>query len=99
STAFTQTNGFTIVAAPLITTAGALANFGNVLVGSTSAEQTYTVAGSNLTADITVTAPSTDFQVSKTTSTGFGSSVTFTQSGGSVPTSTPFLRLPPQRTG
>jgi CSLREA domain-containing protein len=84
---------------PLVTVTSALVNFGSVAVGGTSAEQTYTVSGSALTNDIVVTAPSTDFQVSKTTATGFGPSITFTQSGGSVPTSTVFVRFTPQSAG
>ncbi|HSS20331.1 MAG TPA: C25 family cysteine peptidase [Pyrinomonadaceae bacterium] len=84
---------------PKITTTGTVANFGNVVVGATSSEQTYTVSGAALTNDITVTAPSTDFQVSKTTGSGFASSITFTQSGGTVPTSTVFVRFTPQSAG
>jgi CSLREA domain-containing protein len=84
---------------PLVTTTGTLTNFGNVNVGSNSAEQTYTVAGSALTNDIIVTAPSTDFQVSKTTGSGFAPSITFTQSGGTVATSTVFVRFTPQSGG
>ena len=64
-----------------------------------SAEQSYTVSGTNLTADITVSAPSTDFQVSKTTGTGFGASVTFQQSGGTVATQNVFVRFKPQSPG
>jgi CSLREA domain-containing protein len=84
---------------PFITVAGGPLNFPDTAVGSASAEQTYTVSGGNLTADITVTAPSTDFRVSKTSGSGFGSSVTFTPSGGSVATSTVYVRFTPQSAG
>ncbi|HEV7684333.1 MAG TPA: C25 family cysteine peptidase [Pyrinomonadaceae bacterium] len=84
---------------PLVTVTGALASFGNVAVGGTSAEQTYTVSGSALTNDIIVTAPSTDFQVSKTSGSGFAPSITFTQSGGVVPNSPVFVRFTPQSGG
>ena len=57
-----------------------------------SAEQTFTAEGSNLTADITITAP-TDFEVSTTSGSGFGNSVTLTQSSGSVSTTDIFVRL------
>ncbi|MBI1763003.1 MAG: hypothetical protein HYR56_16370, partial [Acidobacteria bacterium] len=87
------------VVAPTVTVVGGPLTFANTAVGATSAEQTYTVAGSNLTADITVTAPSTDFQVSKMTGTGFGSAVTFMQVGGSVATQTVFVRFTPQSAG
>ncbi len=87
-------------ATPTITTsAGSLTDFGSVTAGSVSTEKTYTVSGSNFTTDITVTAPSTDFQVSKTTGSGFGSSITFMQSGGTVTTQTVFVRFTPQSAG
>ena len=57
-----------------------------------STEQSFTTEGSNLTADITITAP-TNFEVSTTSGSGFGSSVTLTQSGGTVATTTIFVRL------
>ncbi|MFM8683816.1 MAG: MBG domain-containing protein, partial [Chthoniobacterales bacterium] len=50
--------------------------------GTASAVQTFTVAGSNLTANITATAP-TGFRVSSDGTT-YGSTATFTQSGGSA---------------
>ncbi len=59
---------------------------------TTSAEQSFTVSGSNLTADITVTAP-TGFEVSKTSGSGFGPSTTLTQSGGTVGISTIYVRM------
>ncbi len=57
-----------------------------------SAEQTFTVEGSNLTDDITLTAP-TNYEISETSGNGFGSSITLTQSGGSVTTTTIYVRL------
>ncbi|HNG33922.1 MAG TPA: choice-of-anchor Q domain-containing protein, partial [Blastocatellia bacterium] len=101
SNTVTGLNFFNIgtAATPTITVTGGPLSFGDRVVGAISTEQTYTVAGSNLTADITVTAPSTDFQVSKTTGTGFGSSVTFTQSGGTVATQTVYVRFTPQSAG
>lgn len=52
-------------------------------VNEYSAEQSYTVTGANLTAGITVTAPS-NFEVSLTSGSGFGSSVTLPSSGGTI---------------
>ncbi len=89
----------TATVTPTITVTGGPLNFGDIVVGAASAEQTYTVAGSDLTADITVTAPSTDFQVSKNSGTGFGSSVTFTQSGGTVAAQAVYVRFTPQSVG
>lgn len=75
-----------------------LSDFGSVAVGSTSSEQSFTVSGSNLTADIVVTAP-TDFEVSTTSGSGFGSSVTLTQSGGSVGSTTIYTHFKPGTRG
>ena len=60
--------------------------------GAPSGEQSYSVSGSNLTEDIVVTAP-TDFEVSLSSTTGFGASVTLTQSGGSVASTPVFVRM------
>ncbi len=82
---------------PTITTnlTGFNSTFGNVVNGSNSAEDDYTVSGSNLTNDIVVTAPS-GFQVSKDgAGVGFGSSVTLTQSGGTVNATTIYVRYAP----
>jgi Lamin Tail Domain/Secretion system C-terminal sorting domain len=57
-----------------------------------SNEGTFTVSGINLTADITVTAP-TDFEVSLTSGSGFGASVIVTQSGGTAASTTVYARL------
>jgi VCBS repeat-containing protein len=63
-------------------------------VGTPSAEQSYTVSGTNLTANLVVTAP-TDFEVSTTSGSGFGSSVSLTPSGGTVSSTTIYVRLNP----
>ncbi len=66
--------------------------------GSPSAEQNFTVSGSALTADITITAP-TDFEISITSGSGFNSSLTLTQSGGSVPNTIIYVRMAASATG
>jgi hypothetical protein len=60
--------------------------------GVPSAEKSYTVSGTNLTGDITVTAPS-DFEISTTSVSGFGSSLILPQSGGSVADTTIYVRF------
>ncbi len=60
--------------------------------GTPSAEQGYTVSGSNLTEDIVITAPA-DFELSTTSGSGFTSSLTLTQSGGSVATTPIYVRF------
>ena len=57
-----------------------------------STEQSYTVSGYNLTADIVVTAPA-DFEISTTSESDFGSSLTLLQSGGSVAATTIYVRF------
>ena len=61
-------------------------------IGMPSAEQSYTVSGSDLTDDIVITAPA-DFQISTTSGSGFGSTITLTQSGGTVPSITIYVRF------
>ena len=79
-------------ATPAIVVTASLTPF-NTTTGTPSAEQSYTVAGSRLTGNLTVTPP-TGFELSLTTGTGFTTTpldlapVSFT-----VPTTTIFVRL------
>lgn len=57
-----------------------------------SAEQSFTASGSNLTADITVTAP-TGYEVSTTSGSGFAASVILPYIGGTVSSTTVYARL------
>lgn len=66
------------------------ANFGNVLVGAASATSTYTVAGTNLEADIVITAPD-NFEVSQDGST-FSSSINLAPTANEVSTTTITVR-------
>jgi len=70
-----------------------LSAFANTDVGAYSASQSFTVNGSALTANITVTAPA-NFQVSTDTS-NFSTSLTLPQSGGSVALTTIYTRFSP----
>ena len=70
------------ITGPTITTSGTLTAFSSN-PGVASAEQSYTVNGYNLTEGITVTAPA-DFEVSLTSGSGFGSSVSLGTTGGTV---------------
>ena len=76
---------------PTITTVGTLTTF-STPEGTPSAYQTYTVAGSNLTTDISISAPS-GFEISKDDGATYGSSVTLAQTGGSVAITTIRVRL------
>jgi CSLREA domain-containing protein len=97
-TAFFDNTTVTVTQPSIVVTGGAL-SFPNTSVGGTSAEQTYTVSGSNLTANVVVTSPSTDFQISTTSGSGFGPIVNLTPSSGTVATTTIFVRFTPQSTG
>ncbi len=77
---------------PTITISGTPLNPFNSSPGTPSAEQSYTVSGINLADDITITPP-TDFEISTTSGSGFGSSLTLTQSGGSVPATDIYVRF------
>ncbi len=57
-----------------------------------SAAQTFTVSGADLTANIILTA-STNYEISLSEATGYTSPLTLTQSGGTVPTTTIYVRL------
>lgn len=70
-------------AAATITVSDASLDFEKVYSGFYSRPQSYTVTGSGLSANITVTAP-TGIEVTTTCGSGYGSSVTLTQSGGTV---------------
>jgi hypothetical protein len=66
---------------PEITVTGSTSSFDYFEGFGPSAEQSFTVSGENLTADISITAP-TNFEVSLTSESGFGSSATITQTDG-----------------
>jgi len=70
-----------------------ITDFGSVDNSNSSASQSFTVEGSGLTDDITITAP-TNFEVSLDDAS-FSSSETLTQSGGTVSTTTVYVRFSP----
>ena len=70
---------------PLISlTPTTLTGFTYVYGNGPSVAQSFTVTGSNLTGDLSVSSTGTDYVVSATESGTYGSSLTLTQSGGSV---------------
>jgi len=76
---------------PLISVNGTLSSF-STTTGTASASQSYSVSGSNLTANISITAPS-GFEVSTSENSGYQQSISLTQSGGSVASTTVYARL------
>ena len=80
-----------VTSGPNISTTASFSTFVSC-AGSAGTEQSFSISGNNLTNDIVVTAP-TGYEVSKTSGSNFGSSVTFTQSSGSVASSNVYVRL------
>jgi pectate disaccharide-lyase len=71
--------------------------FGNVLIGTTSAEKTYSLSAKYLTPDagsITINSPAF-FEVSTTSGSGFGSSLTLPYSSGTLSATNIFVRFNP----
>ncbi len=76
---------------PLISISSALNQF-LALPGGTSAEQSYSVSGSNLTEAIHITAPE-NFAISQSSGTNFTNEITLPQSGGFVPATMLYVRF------
>jgi len=91
-----NTTAFTL-AAPTISTTGALAAV-NTTYGSASATPTsFSVSGTNMTAGILVTPPSTNFEVSLTSGSGYANTITV-GAAGTISLTTVYLRLKPTAT-
>jgi CSLREA domain-containing protein len=84
---------------PIISVAGGPLVFPDTPVSGISPELTYTVDGTDLFANLVVTAPNTNFQVSTTSGSGFGPSVSLTPVSGTVATTTIYVRFTPQSAG
>ena len=78
--------------APLITASGTITGLNYSEGSGPSTAKSFTVSGVGLTGDITVTAP-TDFEVSKSSGSGYGSSVSFSPTSGTLASSTVYVRL------
>ena len=81
---------FTLGATPTISTTGTLSPLPTTY-GTPSAETTFSLSGTNMTAGILVTPP-TAFEVSLTSGSGFANSVTVGSSG-NIPSTPVFVRL------
>lgn len=82
-----------VIIAPAISTSTISGTFNYVFGSGPSTEKTFTISGTNLTGDITVTPP-TDYEISRTSGSGFVSTpITLTRSGSSVSTTTIYVRL------
>lgn len=78
-------------ATPVLTVSPSSLSGFSTTAGTPSSAQTFTVSGTNLTADATITAPSS-FEVS-TNGVSYTNAVTLTQSGGTIPLTTNYVRL------
>jgi len=81
----------TTSSSPVISVTGTLSAFETV-AGTASQYQSYSVSGTNLTADITVTAPS-GFELSKTELGTYTGSLTFSPTGGTVSAQSVYVRI------
>jgi parallel beta-helix repeat protein len=78
--------------APTITLSTSSLNLGTTTQGTAGDSQSFTVSGSNLTADIILTAP-TGVELSDDGGTSYSSSLDLVESGGTVGTTTVFARI------
>ena len=88
---------YTASAPPVLTVTGTLADFGNVTINTTSAEETFSISGSSLSpasGNITVAAP-TGFEVSTTSGSGFGTSINVAYMSSTFPSTTVYTHFVP----
>jgi hypothetical protein len=86
-------NQNTMTPTSVITVNSSMTSF-NKCNNITSSEQSFTVSGSGLQANIVITPPA-GFEISTTTGTGFGTTaITLTQTGGTVNSTTIYVRVP-----
>ncbi|MFZ4398657.1 MAG: BACON domain-containing protein [Bacteroidales bacterium] len=69
-------------------------DFGNIQTGGSSSPQSYTVSGTNLISDITITAPAA-FQISKTSGGTYSNSLSLTQTSGNVNATLIYVKFSP----
>lgn len=78
---------------------GFVSNFGNINLGSSSAEQTFTVLGSSLSPTVIITPP-TGFEISLTSGSGFQTTaISLTTTGGNLAVTTVYVRFTPVAAG
>jgi hypothetical protein len=77
--------------APLISSTSSLSSF-TTNIGTPSSEQSFSVSGTNLSGNITITAP-TGYQVSTTSGSNFATSLNLTPVSNTVSSTTIYIRL------
>ena len=88
----------TIMGPPTITVTGTPLNAFTACLGSPSADQNFVVSGTDLTANLVVTAPSS-FEISLTSGSGYSTAINFIPSGGAVANTTIYVRTTAAATG
>lgn len=88
-----HTHTYAGAATPSVSASTGSLSLGTTTFGTAGTAQNFTVNGSNLTASLIVTAP-TGVEVSLSSGTGYGSSVSLTPSSGTVSTTTIYARIP-----
>jgi hypothetical protein len=81
-------------AVPAINLSNATLSFGNVTANTNSVPQSYNISGTNLTEDITITAPN-GFKISLDENNEFNSSLKLTQNNGIVPNTIVYVMFSP----
>ena len=81
------------VAPRILTTPATISELDYVTGNGPSAPKTFTVSGSNLTADITLALSGTYFEMSLSEGSGYTNSLTLTQTAGAVDETTVYVRL------
>lgn len=69
-----------------------LSGFSYIVGNGPSAEQSFDVSATNLTGNLTITAP-TNYEISETSGSGYTSPITLTPTGGTVSSTTIYVRL------
>jgi len=93
----TTSAGFNIPAPAPTITVSTMDGFGSITVNTTSGELSYTVSAEHLTENLVVTPP-VGFEISTTSGSGFvtnPSTLTLTQTGGTINTTTVYVRFNP----
>ncbi|NVO21292.1 MAG: Ig-like domain-containing protein [Bacteroidetes bacterium] len=87
----TNNPGTITTLSPTISVAGGFSTFSGCF-GTASSSQYFNASGTYLTADITITAPS-GFEISTSSGSGYNSSLTLSQSGCTVPSTSIYTRM------
>lgn len=93
----TTSAGFNIPTPPPTITVTSLDGFGSITVNTTSGELSYPVSAEHLTENLVITPP-VGFEISTTSGSGFvanPSTLTLTQTGGTINTTTIYVRFNP----